>query len=90
MSENLLYPYVITPKLVPAIWGGDALVKTYAKAGDPSAKLGESWECWDENMLANGPLAGKSVGLGFVEKVGQFWKAVSGDVPVEGKRDIRP
>jgi hypothetical protein len=36
-----------------------------------------------------GPLASKSVGFEFVEKVGQFWKGVSGDIPVPERRDIR-
>jgi mannose-6-phosphate isomerase len=54
-------PLVLAPKLTAAIWGGDALVRTYGKAGDPSAKLGESWECWDENAIAGGSLAGETV-----------------------------
>jgi mannose-6-phosphate isomerase len=61
VSENLLYPYVLRPKVVAAIWGGDALVNEFGKPGDPNAKLGESWECWDENAVANGPLAGKTI-----------------------------
>lgn len=60
MSENL-YPYIINPKVVPAIWGGDALVRQFGKPGDPDATLGESWECWDANTIANGPLAGTSI-----------------------------
>ncbi len=60
MSE-ILYPYVINPKVVPAIWGGGALVERFGKPGDPGATLGESWECWDENTVANGALAGKSI-----------------------------
>jgi mannose-6-phosphate isomerase len=56
-----LYPYVLEPLETPAIWGGDALVTRYGKQGDPSAKIGESWECWDANRVANGPLAGKSI-----------------------------
>lgn len=43
MSSQPLYPYVLAPKEVPAIWGG------------------ESWKCWDENRVRNGPLAGESV-----------------------------
>lgn len=38
---------------------------------------------------AIGPLVSKSVGYSVVEKLGAFWKAVSGDVPVERKREIR-
>ena len=56
-----LYPYLLEPKEAPAIWGGDALVKRYGKPGDPHARLGESWECWDENPVANGALVGKRV-----------------------------
>jgi hypothetical protein len=37
-----------------------------------------------------GPLASKSVGLSVVDKLGEFWKAVSGDVKVPDKREIRP
>jgi mannose-6-phosphate isomerase len=56
------YPYVLDPKLSPAIWGGSALVERYGKHGDPSATLGESWECWDENHVLNGALAGETLG----------------------------
>lgn len=62
ISPALLYPYVLVPKAAPAIWGGDALVRTYGKAGDPAATIGESWECWDANRVANGELAGETVG----------------------------
>ncbi len=44
-------PLILEPTLTPAIWGGDALVKTYGKTGDASALIGEAWECWDENRL---------------------------------------
>jgi mannose-6-phosphate isomerase len=54
-------PLVLAPKLTAAIWGGDALVRRYGKSGDPSAMLGESWECWDENAIAGGPLAGETL-----------------------------
>jgi mannose-6-phosphate isomerase len=56
-----LYPYILEPRLTSAIWGGDALVTRFKKAGDPGASLGESWECWDENRVANGALAGKTL-----------------------------
>jgi mannose-6-phosphate isomerase len=57
-----LYPYVLEPKLAPAIWGGDALVRRFGKPGDPAQPLGESWECWDENRIANGAFAGATLG----------------------------
>ncbi|MBV9269984.1 MAG: class I mannose-6-phosphate isomerase [Candidatus Eremiobacteraeota bacterium] len=56
-----LYPLVLEPKLAPAIWGGDALVRVYGKPGDANQKLGESWECFDENRIANGSFAGKTL-----------------------------
>jgi mannose-6-phosphate isomerase len=54
-------PLVLVPKLTEAIWGGDALVKTYGKPGATDAKLGESWECWDDNTVASGPYAGETL-----------------------------
>jgi len=61
MPDRRLYPYLLQPKLSPAIWGGDALVTQFGKSGDPNAKIGESWECWDANTVINGPLQGKTV-----------------------------
>jgi mannose-6-phosphate isomerase len=59
--SDSVYPYSIEPKETPAIWGGDALVKHFGKTADPNAKIGESWECWDENHVRNGPLEGKTI-----------------------------
>ena len=36
-----------------------------------------------------GPLADKSVGLELTTKLGAFWKAVSGDIKVPGKRELK-
>ncbi|HET9029912.1 MAG TPA: type I phosphomannose isomerase catalytic subunit [Candidatus Aquilonibacter sp.] len=60
-SDSSIYPLVIEPKETPAIWGGDALVARFGKAGDPNAKIGESWECWDDNRIVNGAHAGKTI-----------------------------
>lgn len=35
-----------------------------------------------------GPSIGRSVGYQFVQKLGNFWKAVSGDVKIEKKREF--
>jgi mannose-6-phosphate isomerase len=59
--EAMLYPYVLQPKLAAAIWGGSALIEQFGKYGDPDKAWGESWECWDANVVLNGPLAGESV-----------------------------
>jgi mannose-6-phosphate isomerase len=53
-----IYPLLIAPKTVPAIWGGNALTLKFGKPGDAHEKLGESWECWDDNTIANGVYAG--------------------------------
>ena len=61
MNGQTLQPLVIEPKETTAIWGGDALLRVYGKHGDPSATIGESWECWDENTIRGGAYAGKSI-----------------------------
>ena len=59
---NVLYPLRLEPQEKPAIWGGGALVARYGKRADPSASIGESWECWDANVVTNGGLAGQTLG----------------------------
>jgi mannose-6-phosphate isomerase len=71
-----LYPYVLEPKLTTAIWGGDALVTRYGKHGDRAQPLGESWECWDANRVANGALAGKTL----AELRGELGGALTGAI----------
>jgi mannose-6-phosphate isomerase len=61
LTDPNLYPYILDPKLAPAIWGGSELVTEFDKHGDPNAKLGESWECWDANAVTDGPLLGRTV-----------------------------
>ena len=59
---STLYPLALVPQEREIVWGGDALVTRYGKTGDPHATIGESWECWDENRIANGELRGATVG----------------------------
>src|SRR5450755_3334527 len=61
-STQRLYPFLLEPQEKPAIWGGDALVCRYGKHADRQAAIGESWECWDENRVGNGALAGRTLG----------------------------
>src|ERR1700677_2159123 len=61
IGTTLTAPLVLAPKMAAAIWGGDALVKRYGKPGDPTALLGESWECWDENTVAGGDFSGETL-----------------------------
>lgn len=35
-----------------------------------------------------GPLAHKSTGLAFAKKIGNFWKAVSGEIKIEDRREL--
>jgi mannose-6-phosphate isomerase len=58
---EIQYPYLLDPKLTTQVWGGDELVRIYGKHGDPNARLGESWECWDADPVTNGALAGSTV-----------------------------
>lgn len=59
--HDRLYPYVMQPKVTSAIWGGDALVRRFHKPASVQPPYAESWECWDENAVANGPLAGRAL-----------------------------
>jgi len=36
-----------------------------------------------------GPLSSKSNGYAFVRNLGNFWKAVSGEVKIEGRREVK-
>ncbi|MFY9779758.1 MAG: type I phosphomannose isomerase catalytic subunit [Candidatus Baltobacteraceae bacterium] len=63
MIDGAMYPWRLDPKLAPAVWGGDELVREYGKHADANAKLGESWECWDADAVTNGALAGSTVAM---------------------------
>lgn len=56
-----LYPYLLDPLISPAIWGGQTLVRRFGKHADPTANIGESWECWETDRVLNGPLTGLTV-----------------------------
>jgi mannose-6-phosphate isomerase class I len=53
--DAALCPWQLEPKLASAIWGAGELVREYGKHGDPHAKIGESWECWNADAVTNGP-----------------------------------
>lgn len=42
-----------------------------------------------EEFCEEGPLAHKSVAYEVVKKLGQYWKAVSGDVRVQDRRELK-
>ena len=56
-----LYPLLLEAKLVERPWGGQALGRLLAKALPADQKIGESWEIFPDNVIANGPLAGHTV-----------------------------
>ena len=61
----MLYPIVFRPIFKERIWGGRELERLYAKPLPPGAPIGESWEISDRpgdtSVIANGPLAGKTL-----------------------------
>jgi mannose-6-phosphate isomerase len=76
MEGQAMYPYVLEPKLTTQVWGGDELVRVYGKRGDPGARLGESWECWDADRVTNGALAGLTV----ADLRGRLGRELLGDI----------
>src|SRR5665213_2758643 len=61
----MLYPLTFEPILKERIWGGRNLASLYGKTLPPGKPIGESWEIsdrpGDESVIANGPLAGKTL-----------------------------
>jgi hypothetical protein len=41
-----------------------------------------------EMFPEEGPMAHKSLGLELAKKIGNFWKVVSGEVPIESRREL--
>ena len=74
MPASQIHPLVLTPILMPKVWGGDRLAK-FGKAVQPGDRIGESWEVADMaatsssgaggapavSRVASGPMAGKSL-----------------------------
>ncbi len=61
----MLYPLTFKPIFKERIWGGRELERLYRKPIPAVAPMGEAWEIsdrpGDENIILNGPLAGKSL-----------------------------
>jgi mannose-6-phosphate isomerase len=58
MSE--LYPFLVIPILDERPWGVRDLRPVYAKV--VKEPVGESWLTWEDNRVANGPVAGRTLG----------------------------
>jgi mannose-6-phosphate isomerase len=94
-----LYPLKFKPRFVEKMWGGRKIETVLGKALPPGKSIGESWELYDfppgvvENSsdwvsaeIANGPLAGRTLHW----LVGEFGKALTGDVPLVGEQGQFP
>ncbi len=61
----MLHPFIFQPIFKERIWGGRELENLYAKPLPPGKPIGESWEISDRpgdaSVIANGPLAGKTL-----------------------------
>ncbi|MBM3129032.1 MAG: mannose-6-phosphate isomerase [Chloroflexi bacterium] len=57
-----IYPYILQPRLREMIWGGQNLARLLDKPIAPDQKIGETWEAWDECVIANGAQRGATLG----------------------------
>ena len=87
-----LYPLKFKPRYVQKMWGGRKIETILGKSLPPGA-IGESWELYDfppgvvdkspgwiSSVVADGPLAGKTLH----ELVGKYQRDLLGDVPPVG------
>ena len=56
-----LYPLLLHAKLVERPWGGQAMGTLLDKPLPVDRPIGESWEIFPDNVIANGALAGRTV-----------------------------
>ena len=55
-----LYPFLVIPIFDERPWGVRDLRPVYTRV--VNEPIGESWLTWEDNRVANGPLAGQSLG----------------------------
>jgi mannose-6-phosphate isomerase len=55
-----LYPFLVVPIFDARPWGVRDLRPVYTRV--VNEPIGESWLTWEDNRVANGPLAGQSIG----------------------------
>lgn len=48
-------PIRTLPRLVSPPWGGSTLAAELGKGADPTARIGESWEVWKDNVVVGEP-----------------------------------
>jgi mannose-6-phosphate isomerase len=61
-AETTLYPLLLEPSLHVKVWGGRKLQTVMGKALPTDEPYGEAWELHDTATVANGPLAGQTLG----------------------------
>jgi mannose-6-phosphate isomerase len=57
-----LYPMLIEPRYVERLWGGHNLAEQLGKPAPRDRAIGESWEIYEENTVANGVHQGRAIG----------------------------
>lgn len=66
MRENsmtaVVYPLLFQPALHAKPWGGRDMARLLGKELPDTEPIGESWEIYWENRIANGPYAGQTLG----------------------------
>ncbi len=55
------YPLLFEPSLHEKVWGGHAMKTQLGKQFAANGQVGESWEIYSGNSIANGELAGKTL-----------------------------
>lgn len=59
--NNLWYPFLFEQSLHEKVWGGTALATRYGKSAAEGALIGESFEIFSDNRIANGRFAGRTL-----------------------------
>jgi mannose-6-phosphate isomerase len=99
IAQMPLYPLKFKPRFVEKIWGGRKFETVLGKPLPAQAKIGESWEIYDfppgvvegstdwvSAVVADGPLAGKSLH----QLVAEFGKDLTGNVALSGEHGQFP
>ncbi|MBS1536798.1 MAG: class I mannose-6-phosphate isomerase [Bacteroidetes bacterium] len=73
------YPLLFEPSLHIKVWGGRAMEISLNKSLPPNEPVGESWEIYSENRIANGEFSGLTLG----EVTAQFPNEIVGSCNVE-------
>lgn len=76
-----LYPLRLEPQVKEVVWGGSWLAEELGRTTDLALKLGESWEAFSGSKIANGPLAGRTLGDLFKENPVEYFGEKSKTYP---------